>query len=380
MKRTDMGAYGDWFQLACRQGNLFPRAVPGTTTQRRVRELLDLHDTEVDSCVPALGGSWQDGELLGEVVSWSVGFGPRTEAYVLRPEGRGPFPGIIALHDHANVKYYGKEKIADGPDGPVAELDELRNKFYGGRSYANHLARRGFVVLVHDAFMWGSRRFSIDSQSEASRNQLLAFAATNGRQVQEMSNAEKYDALARQLEHSIAKYCSLLNTSISARICQEDWIALNYLKSRPDVDADRIGCVGLSGGGARTVLLRAVTGDIKAAVITGMMSSFRAFLERHMAAHSWMLFPPGLSRIGDWPDIAACRAPAPILVQYLKGDQLLPSSGMTAAHQRLAEHYAASGRPDRYVSSFVDGSHRFDVVMQEKAFDFLARWLAPGAL
>ncbi|MEU6218814.1 hypothetical protein ABZ845_15025 [Streptomyces sp. NPDC047022] len=379
MNDTDLGAYGDWLELACRQGGLFPRAVPGAATQRRVREILDVPDPEEESFVPVLCHSWQDGGLVGEVVSWSAGFGPRTEAYVLRPQGPGPFPGVLALHDHANVKYYGKEKIADGPDGPVPELARLRDKFYGGRAFANHLARRGFVVLAHDAFMWGSRRFPVDTRSEASRNQLEAFAAAQGRQVRELPESEKYDALARQLEHTVAKYCSLLDTSIAARICREDRIALGYLRSRPDVDTGRTGCVGLSGGGARAVLLRAVTGDVRAAVITGMMSSFQALLDRHVASHSWMLFPPGLSRIGDWPDIAACRAPAPILVQYLKGDELLPASGMMAAHRRLAEHYTAIGHPDCYSSHFVDGPHRFDIPMQEEAFGFLARWLTPGA-
>jgi hypothetical protein len=60
-------------------------------------------------------------------------------------------PGILALHDHGHFKFYGKEKIADGPEGPVPTLEPFREAYYGGRAYCNLLARDGFVVVVHDA-------------------------------------------------------------------------------------------------------------------------------------------------------------------------------------------------------------------------------------
>src|SRR4051794_33821894 len=70
---------------------------------------------------------WSRDGIDGEEVSWSVGYGPRTRAYLLRPAGAtGPLPGVLALHGHDGYKYHGKEKIADGPAGPPPELTALR--------------------------------------------------------------------------------------------------------------------------------------------------------------------------------------------------------------------------------------------------------------
>src|SRR5713101_696013 len=77
---------------------------------------------------------------------------------------------VLALHSHDGYKYFGKEKIADGPDGPISELTPLRDKTYQGRAFANALAARGFVVLVHDVFLWGSRSFPLETMPESIRD------------------------------------------------------------------------------------------------------------------------------------------------------------------------------------------------------------------
>jgi hypothetical protein len=84
-----------------------------------------------------------------------------------------------------------------------------------------------------------------------------------------------------------------------------------------------------------------------------------------------MFFPPGLARFADWPDLAACRAPSPLLVQYDRHDRLFNIQGMEAAHQRIAFHYDQVGRPDAYSGKFFDGPHKFDAAMQAEAFAWL---------
>ena len=98
-----------------------------------------------------------DGLQIDEL-SWQLPYGPPTEAILLKPLGaKGPLPGVLALHDHSGHKYFGKEKIVDtgAPRHPaVTEPDAS----YGGIAWANALAKRGYVVLVPDAFGFGSRR------------------------------------------------------------------------------------------------------------------------------------------------------------------------------------------------------------------------------
>lgn len=366
-----LGVYSDWVDAANRQQPLFPKAEPGPETQARVREVLGFCHAEEHAQGVRTEQRWQDGDLIGEEVSWSVGFGPRTHAYVLKPANAAePLPGIVALHDHSNYTFYGKEKIADGPLGIAPGVDELRAIEYGGRSYAAALARQGFVVLVHDCFLWGSRRFSLETMIEAVGDQ-----QTKRSQFLDASpEIEHYNTIAALHEHRAAKYCNVLGTCLAGVVSYEDRIATNYLLSRPDVIAERVGCIGLSGGGNRAVLLNATHDRIAAAVIIGLMTTYEGLLDHNMS-HTWMLFPSNWTRYGDWPDLAACRAPRPLLVQYDLDDYLFTVAGMREADARLEAHYASAGRPENYVGQFYPGTHKFDLEMQQVAFEWLEQRL-----
>jgi len=362
-----LGVFSDWVAAARGQQSLFPVAAPGAQTQALIHEALGFcHGDEIPMEVK-MESKWEKDGVIGEEVSWSVGYGPRTHAYVLKPaNAKGPLPGIVALHDHSDFKFYGKEKIADGPEEPLPILRDFRQNPYGGQAYANALAREGFVVLVHDVFLWGSRRFPLDTMLKMMGNQ------TDGMlRVQHVSDeVEFYNNTAYFHEHWVSKYCNILGTNMAGVVSFEDRVALNYLLSRADVDAGSIGCIGLSGGGNRAALLNATHGGIRAAVIIGLMTTYAALLDHNMS-HTWMLFPFGWSHHGDWPDIAACRAPSPLLVQYDLQDDLFTEDGMREAHTRLQDHYASMGKPDAYVGQFYPGTHKFDLEMQSAAFDWL---------
>jgi dienelactone hydrolase len=101
------------------------------------------------------------------LISCSVGFGPRTEAIFLKPKGLvETLPGVVALHDCGYYKFFGKDKIANGSDGPMPELLAFHSRCYEGRAVASALAREGLGAVVPDAFMWGSRRFPLETMQE----------------------------------------------------------------------------------------------------------------------------------------------------------------------------------------------------------------------
>lgn len=372
-----LGPYSDLVDLAVRRHGLLPAVKPGPALAAAVRAAigeLDLTPAPADVRVER---RWSADGLAGEEVSWSVGFGPRTHAYVLRPADRsGPLPGVVALHCHAGAKWYGKEKIADGP-GPVPdEVRRLRADLYGGRAFANELARRGFVVVVPDVFCWGSRRFPLADLPDrvvARAADARTLAAAAGAALTEV---EHYDVAAGFHEHVVAKTCGLLGTSFAGVVAAEDAVAARYLRSRPDVDGARTGCVGLSGGGARSALLGALDPVIRATAVVAMTASYADLLDGYVEPHTWLLYPPGLTRVCDWPDLVAARAPAPLLVQYATADQLFPVAGMRRADERIASHYRAVGAPEQYHGRWYDVPHRFDVPMQDAAFDWLAATLS----
>jgi dienelactone hydrolase len=172
----------------------------------------------------------------------------------------------------------------------------------------------------------------------------------------------------------VAKYCNVLGTSLSGVVSHEDRVAVNYLLSRPDVQPDRVGCMGLSGGGNRAALLNATHERIAATVIVGLMSTYAGLIDHNMS-HTWMLFPFGWARYGDWPDLAACRAPVPLMVQYDLEDDLFTVTGMREADARLKAHYQRAGQPGAYSGQFYPGPHKFDLEMQEVAFAWLKHML-----
>ena len=84
------------------------------------------------------------------------------------------------------------------------------------------------------------------------------------------TEVERYEVAAQYHEHLVAKYCTLLGTTLSGVVSFEDRIAVRYLRSRTDVRTGPVGCVGLSGGGCRAALLQATCDEIGAAVIVGI--------------------------------------------------------------------------------------------------------------
>ena len=371
-----LGLFSDIVAQAKRNQPLFPKASPGKATQQRIREVLGFADNAALPQDVQRIKSWEKNEVVGEMVTWSVGYGPATEAWVLKPKGvAGGLPAVIALHDHGGFKFFGKEKISEGFDKPPPHLIHLWETYYGGRAYANALAKAGFLVLVPDAFLWGSRRFPQDLMPDWAS---AAFSnLSDSPWLDEGIPAEigEYNFAASLHEHEVEKYCRVLGTTLAGVVAYEDRVAANYLLTRSDVDPQRIGCVGLSGGGARSALLHATHDPIKACVIVDMMSTYADLLDSQVAAHTWLLYPGDWSRFGDWPDLAACRAPSPLLVQYALDDDLFPRDGMTAAHERLQAHYRETGHPEAYRGEFYQGPHQFDIPMQEAAFSWLEQVL-----
>ena len=369
-----LGVFSDWVDEALRQQPLYPVAKPGIETQTRLREVLGFCNRAETPRSVEVEQRWEQDGIVGEEISWSVGYGPRTHAYVLKPAGAaGPLPGIVALHDHSDYKYYGKEKIADGPEGPIPAVKYLRQVEYADRAYANELAKEGFVVLAHDTFLWGSRGFPLETMDQMVGGVTDAMLHTYPHDPSIPAGVEHYNLAAGFHEHWVSKYCNLLGTSLAGIVAYEDRVAVNYLLSRPDVISEQVACIGLSGGGNRAALLIATHNAVRAAVIVGLMTTYPELLDHNMS-HTWMLFPFGWARYGDWPDIAACRAPLPLLVQYDLDDTLFTRPGMQAAHARLSAHYASAGSPQAYVGQFYPGPHKFDLEMQTAAFSWLKKW------
>ena len=230
----NLGDFSDLFTAAQKSHRLFPVAKPGRKTQQAFGKSLSFAPRPAKPIAVRVENAWQRDGIAGELVTWSVGYGPRTQAWMLRPAGaREKLPGVMALHDHGGFKYFGKEKIADGPDKTASILQSFRDSYYGGKPFANELARRGFAVLVSDTFSWGSRKFPLEKILKTTWRTTALFDDMHPDPTAEQAGG--YNELCADHEHIIEKYCTLLGTTFAGVISYEDRVAAAYLNSRPDV-------------------------------------------------------------------------------------------------------------------------------------------------
>ncbi len=162
-----IGLYGPWAASLAAHGPAslsfrrpeFSDIEPWRTQARtRLRERLAQPDTGGTPSVTVHRSYEYDG-LHIEELSWQLPYGAPTQAYFLKPAGAtGPLPGILGLHCHGGNKYFGARKIVQANDEQHPDMVAHQARYYGGRSWANEIAKRGYAVLVHDAFAFASRR------------------------------------------------------------------------------------------------------------------------------------------------------------------------------------------------------------------------------
>ena len=293
----------------------------------------------------------------------------RIPAFLLVPEGKGPFPGVVALHDHGGWFFHGKEKLV-AMEGEHEAVTQFRNGAYEGRAFAEELAKRGFVVLVADAFFWGDRRLQYKSPPQDFQDRLLGL---------DPATVEYVRAVNRLLLDRISDMhmrMSFAGTTWGGIINYDDRRAVDVLSSLQEVDADRIGCVGLSGGGFRSTYMAGMEPRIKAAVIVGWMTSLPTTVDIPYRVHRDMFDPFGVHTNLDHPDIASLGAPdCATFVQNCARDRLFTRAGMDAAVEKIRAVYEDLKQPQRFRSQYYDVPHQFNVEMQEDAFAWLERWL-----
>jgi hypothetical protein len=384
MSQTMIGAYGEWgaklhssrpARLSLRRGGIRDLRAWRRRARARVWECLApppmprLPRVRVDG-----RGEW-DG-VRWERLSWQLPWGPRTEAVYLRPASAAPearLPAILALHDHGGQKFFGWRKIARIEDDRHPVL-RGHDGYYGGRSWANEAAKRGYAVLVHDTLPFGSRRLRIAEVSEPVRG---GGVDPVGEGTSEEIAA--YNEWAHWHETVMAKSLFSAGTTWPGMYVIEDQVALSVLAARDDVDAARIACGGLSGGGMRTAYLAGLDDRIRCCFCVGFMTTWRDFVLDKSYTHTWMAYAPGLPQDLEFPELLALRAPLPTLVQNTNQDGLFTLREMKRAAAIMRDVYRRAGAPSAMRATFRDGPHHFDAAMQEEAFAWIDRWLGRRA-
>ena len=305
-----------------------------------------------------------------EELSWQLPYGRPTEAILLKPaNAKGALPGILAFHDHGANKYFGTRKITRTSEKQHPDIVEHQKKYYSGMAWANEIAKRGYVVLVADAFPFASRRVMLQDMPASMRKGL------NDQDPENSENIVAYNTWASDHEHIMAKSLFCAGTTWPGVFFAEDQKALDVLCARKDVNPDQIGCAGLSGGGMRTVFMGGLDSRIKCAVCVGFMTTWKDLILNKSFTHTWMTYVPVLPKEMDFPEILGLRAPLPTLILNDSEDELYTLPEMQNSDKILKEVYTKAKAEDKYKCSYYPGPHKFDKDMQKEAFDWFDQWL-----
>ena len=307
------------------------------------------------------------GDYLEERLTFRTTPDFRVPAYVLIPKGvKLPAPGIVALHDHGAFYVWGKEKLLE-TSGEHEVLTEFRKQYYGGKSVARELVRQGYVVIAIDMFYWGERRMLLDNDPQEYRS----------RTAMTPEHIREFNRRSQLSEQLVARSLFTAGITWPGIMVWDDLRTVGYLSQRPEVDPQRLGCVGLSVGGYRSYTLAALDERIKAAVSVGFMKSDPAQVKQHVINSTGFSFHlVGLLRYLDFPDLAALIAPRPILLMNGTKDRLFEQEGLRAAYAKIAAAYAKAGAPRQQTCRMYDVPHEFNAEMQDEAWQWLRERLS----
>lgn len=245
---------------------------------------------------------------------------PSLPLYLLlpRPSTGKRVPGIVALHGHGE---HGHHPVAGRDDLPGVDKS-IRSANY---DYGRQLARRGYAVAVPCLTPFGER---LGPRPASSKTDLCGDTFIRLQMVGKLLIAE------------------------NLRDCL--W-AVEVLARHPQVDADRLGCVGLSYGGRMTMLTTAIEPRIRVAVVSGALNLMQERVSRPYGCGAQII--PGLLNYGDNPEISSLIAPRYCLWEAGTRDSLMVPRGVEESMARMRRAYAAGGVADHLLLDRFDGGH-----------------------
>src|SRR4029079_1003538 len=223
-----------------------------------------------------------------------------------------------------------------------------------GQLLSSNLARKGFVVLAYDPVGQGERQQAYEKR--------IGRSLIGGPTEQHFSNG----AAAILLGQSVARY-----------FIHDGMRAIDYRVSRPEVDPDRIGATGCSGGGTQTTYISALDPRVKVAAVACYMNSFQTLFSGSVGDSEQSV--PGFLAAGlDQTDYVELFAPKPWLITSTEEAFFTPA-GAKQVFDEARGWYQLFDASDRVKWVVGPGGHGTPLVVREAIYDWMIRWLAGGS-
>ncbi|RUS41935.1 dienelactone hydrolase family protein [Cohnella sp. AR92] len=275
-------------------------------------------------------------DYIRERVELSIVDGLAFASYVLLPKGKtGKLPAVLAVHGHG----YGSRQICGlNPDGTpdTGESD-------GYRHFALQLVDKGMAVIAPDVIGFGERMLQVDLNANPPPSNSCYRLAT------QLLMAGKTLTGLR-----VAELCG----------------AFDYLAGRVEVDAERIGIVGFSGGALLSYVAAALEERIRAAVLIGFPNTFKDSI---IAVHHCICnYTPGILQTAELPELIGLLAPRPLFLESGDRDPIFPAHGFEKAVRELRRLYRSEGAEDHLAYDLFPGVHE---VNGRRSFEWLREML-----
>ena len=251
--------------------------------------------------------------------------GDRVGAYLILPTGTtGKLPAVLCLHQTNGKR--GKEETAG-----IGGKPELH--------YALHLAERGYVTLALDYPNFGEYEI---------------------------------DVYARGYQ------------SASMKAIWNNMRAIDLLQSLPEVDGERIGCIGHSLGGHNTMFTGVFDTRIKALVSNCGFNSFAKYYGGNLKGWSHKGYMPRIASVYgmkpeqmpfDFTEVVAALAPRAFLASSPLHDDNFEVSGVKDCIAAATPVYELLGAKKKLAANYPDCKHEFPPEVRKVAYDWLDHWL-----
>ena len=302
---------------------------------------------------------WETESFTRETIEFNTSPWFRVPGYFYVPKNVPlPAPALVVFHEWGGPMLFGADRVSGEPVHPA--LIAHRNTYTSGRAIADWFASHGYAVIVIDAFHFGRR---------APRG-INGLPAEYDPAKLDDETLKRYDALARDPKQLYlgVRQLNWAGTTWAGVNYGDDSRCIDYLVSRQEVDPERIGCTGLSGGGWRTNILTALEPRIKAAVSVGWMTTgdTQQLYNVSGAIGTFALLPGVWDRL-DIPDLIAMAAPKAVMVVSATEDPLFPPLGQREAAKQIAAAFEWAGVGDRFRDFAPKKPHCYDAEIQEQA-------------
>lgn len=270
------------------------------------------------------------GKYREQLIHFNGEAGDSIPAYLLIPNGEGPFPAVQIHHQHAGERHFGKSEV----------VGRVGDQF---QAFGLALANQGFVVLSADSICFEDRRFNQKGTEPCDKDWEQHFNEMTYRLV-------RGDTLMR-------------------KVLSDASFGISLLTHLPFVQKERVGVLGHSYGGNTALFQSALDDRISFTCTSGAVCSYKNKMQ-NQTSFEFALAIPGFVEKFDFDDLLSAIAPRRVLVVSANDDKYSKDADVIVTHAQPA--FDVLNVPSSLVHKRYNGGHSLDA----ERFEFIVNWVA----